>query len=94
MTEQIIETTGSSLQPGFLEKRYGDHRAEISSSNMTSYHNHLTGQMLTLVEASFTDLQQRNAVKALVKQMIWSNYEQLQLWMAEQKDGKASSFPF
>lgn len=36
--------------------------------------NHLTGQILTLVEATITDPEQRKAAKDLYKQTVWGWY--------------------
>lgn len=36
--------------------------------------NHLTGKLLTLIDATFTDVDQRKAMKEIFKQEIWSWY--------------------
>lgn len=38
------------------------------------YINHLTGKLLTLADASFNDIEQRNAFKDLIKQTTWNWY--------------------
>lgn len=79
--------------PGSFD-RYENYSATIRSVDLTNLTRHLEGRFLTIADACFSDLKQREAVKSLIKQALWDDYEVLQKWMFDQMEGKASSFPF
>jgi len=75
--------------------RYGNYTsANIQSKHFTALFNHITGKVLTIVDATNTDREQRDALKQLIKQTIWNDYETLQDWMWRQHNGEGSTFPF
>ena len=87
--------TSELVSDTLLKSKYNNHSTTISSKNMTSLFRHLEGSMLTIVEASVVDPEQRRAVKSIVKDRLWNDiYAELQEWMGEQTDGNGSSFPF
>ena len=75
--------------------KYGNYTsANIQSKHFTALFNHITGKVLTIVDATNADPVQRDAMKRLVKSAIWDDYETLQDWMWGQHNGEGSSFPF
>lgn len=78
-TERKSQVIGIPIQPS--DVRYGNHKGVVESRNFTALFNHILGEMLTIADASFTDQEQRNAVKEMMKRTIWSNYEPLQEWL-------------
>lgn len=79
--------------------RYENYKAEIESKQFTALFNHFLGKMLTFIDASVSDKEQREAQKQIIKQMIWEDYEPLQKWLFwkqfEDKDNTPLNvFPF
>jgi hypothetical protein len=68
--------------------RYGNHKGVVESKDFTALFNHILGEMLTIADASFTDKEQRTAVKEMIKRTIWSNYEPLQVWLHHEEHKK------
>ena len=66
----------------------------ISQQNLVTYHNYLTGQLLTIVDACFSDIEQRKAIKSLIKKDVWGSFEILSNWILSQDDKSQSTFPF
>lgn len=74
--------------------RYGNYQATVYSKNFTNLFNHLTGKVLTIIDASVVDPVQRDAMKQLIKTAIWENNDVLQEWMWGQLNDEGSTFPF
>ena len=70
--------------------------AEVSSKNIADFSSVLVGKILTVIDASVTDREQREAMKSLIKQNLWSTVDIFVQWMSEQnkKSGNSSTFPF
>jgi hypothetical protein len=68
-------------------------KAEVSASDFISYNNAILGEVLTLVDASLPESDQRKALKSLIKQCMWRNYDLVWKWLNEQKNGSGSTFP-
>lgn len=66
--------------------RYDNYKCQITSEEFTRLFNHLTGQILTLIEASTPDKTQRESLKQIAKERIWSNYEEIQHWMYNEEN--------
>lgn len=59
--------------------RYENYTATVVSLDLTELFRHIEGKMLTIVDASFPDKDQREAVKSLVRVSLWGNtYEEVQ----------------
>ena len=56
--------------------------------------NSLNGRLLTILEASVSDKEQRNAMKTLVRKELWGTYDKVRDWSLYQKEGQGSNFPF
>lgn len=68
--------------------------AKFSSQNILEYQSQVLGKVLTIVDASVTDRDQREAMKQLIKQAVWDTADTVVEWMAAQTGGKGSSFPY
>jgi len=62
--EQKVKSVGSSPLEQ-LNRVFQDESYRVTQ--------HLEGKLLTIVDASFPDVQQREAVKSLVRNAIWDN---------------------
>lgn len=91
----------SSQAPVF--NRYDNYECKVESKQITALFNQMVGQMLTIIEASISDPLQRTALKSVVKDKLWSNYEEIQNWMyneqfhsEDHKNGKLppNMFPY
>jgi len=67
--------------------------ANITTGNLISYNNNLLGHVLTIIDSSVPEGQQKIAMKSLIKQSFWSTYDIVWKWMNEQIRGNGSSFP-
>ena len=74
-----------------LEKDPG---IKVTSGQFLRLGSHLEGRLLTIIEASIVDKTQQDAMKSLVRQAIWNDFEQVTHWMANQTEGKGNTFPF
>lgn len=54
----------------------------------------LEGKILTVIDASITEQKQRDAIKSLVRQYIWGDFNKVSDWFYQQSENEASSFPF
>lgn len=81
---------------------YYNYVGEINSVQINKLFNHITGQILTIIDAAISDEKQNTAIKDLIKNKIWDNYEPLQNWLYHQervksgkdKTGGVCIFPF
>lgn len=67
--------------------------AKLSSRNILSLEGHILGKVLTIVDASVANIDQREAMKMLIKEAVWDTTNLVTKWMSEQEEGKGSSFP-
>jgi GTP1/Obg family GTP-binding protein len=74
--------------------RYENYKAEIESKHLTALYNHLTGVILTVIDASISDITQREALKTILKEKIWESYEPMTNWLYGNMDGRGQSFPY
>jgi hypothetical protein len=56
----------------------------------------LEGKILTVIDASITDQKQREAIKSLLRQYIWGDFDKVRDWFYNQdsEKGIGSNFPF
>jgi hypothetical protein len=54
----------------------------------------LEGKILTVIDASITDQKQREAVKSLLRQYIWGDFDKVRNWFYDQTETSCGSFPF
>lgn len=54
----------------------------------------LEGKILTVIDASITEQKQREAIKSLIKQYIWGDFDKIAEWFYKQSEGNAYNFPF
>lgn len=69
----------------------------ITSEKLGAFVSHLQGTILTIIDASYTDREQREAVKSLVRNALWDNTGLVVKWMSENAktdDKTLSTFPF
>src|SRR5438046_2764480 len=50
-------------------------RATITSGNLVAYNNSLIGHILTVIDATGLEREQKKAVKDLIKQSMWKHYD-------------------
>ena len=74
--------------------RHSNYKAEIESKQFTALYNHITGVILTTIDASISDSVQREALKTILKQQIWESYEPVTRWLYGNMDGRGQSFPY
>jgi hypothetical protein len=98
-----MDTKSSGLFPSTEEKRTGNPetndneelKGTMTSSNLIAYNNELLGHILTIVDASVPESDQKKAMKSLIKQSVWKTYDVVWKWMNDQRgNGNGSSFPF
>lgn len=67
----------------------------ISIYQMIDYLRFLQGVWLTVIDATFTEKEQRKAMKDLVTNQIWSSFDKVEKWVFDQhKDDCVLRFPF
>lgn len=54
----------------------------ISHDNLFEFMKKLEGKLLTIVEASYSDKEQRESVKSLVRENLWREFQRLSLMSA------------
>lgn len=54
----------------------------------------LEGKILTVIDASITEQKQREAIKSLLRQYIWGDFDKVRDWFYKQSEGNACNFPF
>lgn len=90
---KINVTGGSTIRP----KPFG---AFIEAGDMVAYNNQIMGEVLTLIESSIPEGKQQTALKSLIKQSFWRNYDLVWQWMNKierikegEKEGSGSKYP-
>lgn len=68
--------------------------SKISLSQIADFTSDIEGKILTVIDASMTEQKQREAVKSLVRQYIWSDFDKVREWFYSQTENTACSFPF
>lgn len=72
--------------------RYEQYQGTVRSSDFTDYTRYIEGMMLTIVDASFSDPKQREAVKSLVKRSLWVEAAEMAYKFMYQRS-KGEEFP-
>lgn len=67
---------------------------KISLSQIADFTSNIEGKILTVIDASITETKQREAVKSLVRQYVWSNFDKVREWFYEQSKDTVTGFPF
>lgn len=68
--------------------------AKFSSKQIMNLEAKILGKVLTIIDASVTDREQREAMKMLVKQAVWDTTDVVVEWMTKQGDKSGSTFPY
>lgn len=76
--------------------RWNQYTVEMRSSDMNALFSHIVGKVLTIIDASYSDVSQREAVKSIVKDALWGTSDALAEWMHDNQVGtnERSTFPF
>jgi len=69
-------------------------KTTFSSKNIADFESTVLGKILTIIDASIVDKEQREAMKSLIKQQVWSTTDIVVKWMAEQQGEGGSTFPY
>lgn len=76
-------------------------QAMIQAIDLICYNNSLVGQTLTIIDATGLDRDQKKAIKDLIKQAAWRNYDIVWRWMndvrnaeGKKEGGSYLNFPF
>lgn len=69
---------------------------KISLDDMCYFVSNIEGRILTVIDASITEPKQKEAVKSLIRQFVWKDFDRVRDWFYGQdiKNGIAGSFPF
>jgi hypothetical protein len=73
---------------------YTELGAYIRAIQLIAYDNYLTGQILTIVDASVPEGEQKKAMKSLIKQAVWKSYDAVWEWMNKIRGNEVVPFPF
>ncbi len=92
-----VETNSSEVFPKTIATL--NKEKSISMDELVSLTNHNQGKILTALEASYPEGKQLDAIKSLVKSMLWDSTEQVRAWIWEQdrspdSDNSSRIFPF
>lgn len=68
--------------------------AKFSSRQIMNFEAKILGKILTIIDASITDREQREAMKMLIKQDVWDATDVVVKWMVDQGDKNGSTFPY
>ncbi len=83
---------GADFPPTIIEL---EKRSVLSTVQMEVYTSLLVGKMLTVIDASISDVKQNKATKDLVKSLVWNTCDELRAWCLEKAEGiNGRPFPF
>lgn len=68
--------------------------ATLTCKDLNSFVSHLQGKVLTVVDASVGDKDQKEAIKSLLRSALWEPTSNVYQWIHGQKEGNGSSFPY
>ena len=75
-------------------ERYDNYEAKINSRDLTELTKNIEGRMLTIVDASFSDIRQRLAVKSLITNSLWKDiYENVQRCLYQRQKNSNAKYP-
>jgi hypothetical protein len=68
----------------------------INLNHLEALLNHVLGKVLTVVDATVMDKEQRDAQKSLYKSAVWDTFSVIEQWHFQQnmESGTGSTFPF
>ena len=71
------------------------HKNLISLEELENYQGSLVGKILNIVDASYSDKEQKEALKRLVKSTMWSQFDVVRKWYYDNySDDEVVMFPF
>lgn len=76
------------------DEKSDPHKSRISLSDVSSFLSNLEGKLLTIIDASYFNEKQNQAIKSLIRNNIWSEYDIVHKWYYEQDDNGATPFPY
>lgn len=66
----------------------------ITLSNVADFLSNLEGKILTISDASLPDKKQNEAVKSIIRNTVWGQFDVIRKWYYEQSDNVGTPFPF
>lgn len=87
MKSIVSSTSGEDWQ-------FDENEATLRSSEFIKFMKQVEGKMLTIADGFTRDSEQREATKSLMRFQLGFLKDEILKWLAFQKDGKGSSFPF
>jgi len=69
---------------------------KISLHQVNTLITDLEGKILTVIDASIVEQKQREAIKSLLRQYIWGDFDKVRDWFYKEcsEEGKGCTFPF
>ena len=67
---------------------------KISMWMVQNLMEHIIGKILTQLDASISDKEQRQALKSVIKSDLWEATDKVRNWYIDQSDTCGSSFPY
>jgi len=69
-------------------------KPKISLTDVGSVLSKLEGKILTIIDASFSVKEQNEAVKSLIRNSVWDEFDIVRNWYYEQDDNGKTPFPY
>lgn len=69
-------------------------RQVINLSDVSNFLSHIEGRFLTVADASIVEKEQNRAVKSLIRNLVWEEFDVVRKWYYEQDDNGKTPFPF
>ncbi len=69
-------------------------KTRISLTDVGSVLSKLEGKILTIVDASYSAKEQNEAIKSLVRNSVWDEFDVVRKWYYEQSDNGKTPFPY
>lgn len=66
----------------------------ITLGNVADFLSNLEGKILTISDASIPDEKQNNAVKSIIRNTVWEQFDVVREWYYKQSDNGKTPFPF
>ena len=66
----------------------------ICLDDLQYFMSNLEGKLLTIIDASISEREQNKAVKSLIRNTSWNQFDTVRQWYYKQDDNGKTPFPF
>lgn len=76
----MLHNEGTHDASQYFPHQYDEFETAITAGELLKYHKHLLGKLLTFIDATNGDRDQKKAQKDFIRQIVWDTHGTLNEW--------------